>query len=121
MATAAARRPVESRVAKSIISSTFFFVFENVVGFVNFLELLFGVLFPGISVGMVFHRERAICFLKRTRIRGLGNPKRLVKILLSHNVSRLLPRDASAQAVKACAETCPSLPAAIRQGSFYRR
>ena len=59
----AARRAMavlERGMAETVIGGAPVAVLEHVIGFVDFLELVFAILVAGIAVGMPLHRELAI-------------------------------------------------------------
>ena len=57
--------------AELVVDFAFLLVAQDVVGFGDFLELLFGLFVAGIDVGMVFTRELAKRFADLVRGRGL--------------------------------------------------
>ena len=80
----AARRTVERGMAETIIGGAFFGVLEDVVGFADFLELLFSRLVPGVAIRVKLHGEFAIGFFQFVGIGRFAHAKRFIKILFSH-------------------------------------
>src|SRR4029077_15259346 len=72
-------------MAKTIVSGALLIVFEDVVGFVEVLEFLLGVLVAGIAIGMMLHGELAISPLEFVAARRFGDAEDLVKVLFCHD------------------------------------
>src|SRR5262245_3745383 len=75
----------KSGMAKAIVSRTLLIVFEDVVGFVEVLEFLLGILVAGIAIGVMLHCELAISPLELVGARRFGDAEDLVKVLFRHN------------------------------------
>ena len=75
----------EGGMAEAIIGSALLIVFEDVVGFVEVLELLLGTLVASVAVGVILHCELAISPLELVGVRRFGDAEDLVKVLFSHD------------------------------------
>src|SRR5262249_52431205 len=62
--SAPAHALLERRVAEAIVSRTLLVVLQDVIGFVDFLELDLGGVVAGVAVGMAFHRQLAVAGLQ---------------------------------------------------------
>ncbi len=85
IARAAPTTLFEGGMAEAVVRGALLIVFEDVVGFVEALELLFGALVAGVAIGMILHRELAIGPLEFIGIRRFGDAEDLVKVLFSHD------------------------------------
>jgi len=74
----------ERGVTETIVSGALLIVFQDVVGFVDFLEFHFGGVVVGILVGMQLHRELAIGGLELADRRTLLAVQDVVVIALRH-------------------------------------
>src|SRR5690606_2779868 len=81
---------LESGMAETIIGGAFLRILEDLVGLVDFLELMLAGLVAGVAIGMVLHGELAEGGLQLLLVGPLANAERLVKISL-HRVSRHFP------------------------------
>ncbi|GAA5242167.1 hypothetical protein BMMON2_49890 [Burkholderia mallei] len=70
---------------------------QHSIGFLRFLEMLLRILAVRIAVGMVLHRELAICLLDFVVARVLRDAQNLVVIPFRHIVS-MPPRETRATA-----------------------
>src|SRR5262249_36736656 len=77
---AEASAPADSGAAELIVAASSLRVGEDGVGLRGLLELLLGVLVPGVLVGMVLDREAAVGLLDRSGIRVPGNAQDLVVV-----------------------------------------
>src|SRR5699024_1565107 len=82
----AARVGVDTGVAKAIIGRPLVFVGQNFVGFLGFLELLFGFSAVWVAVRMVFHCQPAISLAQLIVGGVLLDPQNLVVIAFCHSV-----------------------------------
>ena len=57
-------------MAEAIVSRALLLVLQDVIGFVDFLELVFAILVARVAVGMPFHRELAVRRLHLRVVRG---------------------------------------------------
>ena len=74
----------KSLMAVTIIGRALLFILQDVVGLVDFLEALLGLVVARIAVGMQLLGEAAIGRLDRRRIRAAINPKCFVIIFIRH-------------------------------------
>src|SRR6185312_5570324 len=85
-ARTAAAAILERGVAEAVIGGALLLVLQNVVGLVDVLEGLLGLLVPGIAVGVILHGHLAIGLLDLV---GAGVPldaEKLIKVLLGHRL-----------------------------------
>src|SRR6266567_1726245 len=82
---------LEGRMAEAIIGGTLLLVFQDVVGFVDFLELRLAVLVAGIAVRMPLHRQLAIGGLELAIACGALDLEDFVKIALGHQIRVPVP------------------------------
>ena len=73
-------------MAETVIGGFFLRVLQDVIGFVDFLELGFSGLVARIGVGMEFLGMIAIGGLQRLFIGTLLNPQNFVKITFGHSM-----------------------------------
>ena len=95
-------------MAEAVIGGALLIVLQDVIGFVDFLELRFGLLVARIAVGVKLHGQLAIGLLQLLRAGALGTPRSLVIVLLRHG-RQLLDHKASSRGRKAM----PSRPAGL--------
>ncbi len=62
--TGATLRSLERRVAEAVILRAPLRIRKNLVGLVEFLEMLLGIFVAGITIGMKLNRETAVGFLQ---------------------------------------------------------
>ena len=75
-------------VAEAVVGGFFLGVFQDVVGFADFLELGFSGLVAGVGIGMEFLGVIAVCGLERLFVGALLKPQDFVKITFGHSVPR---------------------------------
>ena len=80
----AARAIFKGLVAEAVVGGFFLGVFQDVIGFADFLELGFSGLVAGIGVGMEFLGVIAVCGLERLFVGALLKPQHFVKITFGH-------------------------------------
>src|SRR5437870_2362542 len=83
---------LERRMAEAIVSGALLLVLQDVIGLVDFLEMVFAILVAGIAVGMPFHRELAIGRLHLRVGRGALDAEDLVVIALGHSDGPLMKK-----------------------------
>ena len=71
-------------MAKLVVSGAFFPVAENLIGFVDFLELAFSFFVSRVAIGMIFHRQLAISRLQATII-GIPPHTQGIVIIFGHD------------------------------------
>src|SRR5262249_60795287 len=79
-------------MAETIVGGALLRVLEDVVGLVDFLEVMLAILVPGIAVGVIFHRELAKGGLHVRLARAAGHAQHFVIVALRHR-NPLLGRD----------------------------
>src|SRR5262249_42811589 len=79
------RAMLEGSVPEAIIGGALLVVLEDVVGLVDFLELMLAILVAGIAVGVVLHRRLAIGGFKLGLGGGALNSQDVVVIPLGHH------------------------------------
>ena len=67
-------------MAETVVGGPLLRVLQAIIGFVDFLEAVFGFGVAGISVRMKLHRKLAICAFQFLVIGALANAQRLVEI-----------------------------------------
>ena len=75
-------------VAEAVVGGFFLRVFQDVVGFADFLELGFSGLVAGVGIRMEFLGVIAVGGLERLFVGALLKPQNFVKITFGHSVSR---------------------------------
>ena len=80
-AGARAHAAVEGGRSVAVIGRALVGILQDVVGVIEFLELLLGVLVAGIAIGVILHRELAIRLLQVVRARRPAASQLLVKVL----------------------------------------
>ncbi len=81
---ARAARGVEPRGAVLIVRRPLLGVGQDLVGFLRFLEALFGLLVVGIAVRVIFHRQAPVCLGDGILGGVSGHAQHLVEIALRH-------------------------------------
>ncbi len=83
-AATAAHVRIHAGVTVAVIRLALFRIGQHLIGFLDFLELLFGLFVVRIAVRMVLHRELAISLLDLVFRGVFGQAEDLVKITLCH-------------------------------------
>src|SRR5690606_36886737 len=71
---------IESAMAKAVIGGALLIVFQDVISFANFFELLFGFFVIGVFVGVVLHGKLAVSFFQLVRAGFFLDAQNLIKI-----------------------------------------
>src|SRR5690606_2356630 len=70
-----------------VVGGTLLIVLQDVIGLVNFLELLLGRRIARIAVRMILHGELAISLLDFIALRTSGHAQDIVIVLLRHELN----------------------------------
>ncbi len=87
--TAGARACVNARLAKLVIGSPFPVIGKNIIGLLDFLELVRGTGIILVAIGMILHGQAAIGFLYLRFSRVARDAEGFIIISLRHPVCRL--------------------------------
>ena len=99
---------IYTSVAVLIISRTFLAIRENFVGFFGFFEMAFSVRIVRIAVGVMLHRQLAICFFD-VFVRGIAiNTKNFVIVFFGHNLLNNNEQKVNGKVIGKKREGCPS-------------
>src|SRR4030081_1324954 len=91
----------EGGMTVAIVSRPFLRIRQRLIGFVQFLELKFGLRIAGIAVGMTLHRRLAEGRFHLGVRAAFGNAKNLVIVPSHHRASRSNPHlDASTRSLR---------------------
>src|SRR4029077_19569820 len=96
-------------MAEAVVGGTLLIVLQDVVGFVQVLELLLGRLVTRIAVRVILHRELAVGALQLLGISRFGDTEDFVKVLFRHGRFRpgsLISREGSTPVLPAGVSPC---------------
>ena len=82
--TAAAHTALECCMTIAVISCLFVRVFQHLVGFVGFFELVFGFGITGVAIGVQLFRLLTIGFFDRVSVSTFLDAERFIKIAFCH-------------------------------------
>src|SRR6185369_9352848 len=86
---------LESRMAEAVVGRALLSILQDVVGLVDFLEMVLTILVAGIAVGVPFHRELAVRRLHLRVGRAALYAEDFVVVALGHSALVPNPRTAS--------------------------
>src|SRR6185436_18410953 len=76
---------LERRMAEAVVGGALLLVLEDVIGLVDFLEMVLAILVAGIAVGVPFHSELAVRRLHLRFGRGALDAEDFVVVALGHS------------------------------------
>lgn len=82
--TAAAHIRINARMAELVVAGPFFRIGQNIVGFLYFFKLFFGLFIVGIAVGVVLHGQFAVGLFDVAVAGSFGHAQQLVVVLIAH-------------------------------------
>src|SRR5438270_908057 len=80
---------LECRMAEPVVSGALLLVLQDVIGFVDFLEMMLAILVAGIAIGVPLHRELAVRRLHLRVGRGARYAENFVVVALGHQIGVL--------------------------------